>query len=76
MRRLALVVLLATAPSVRGEVPGWTDEPVALQRLIESAHRAKTAGNRLGWCRSIALSSPRNDPAPALARTRMRSCAT
>jgi len=51
MRRLAFVVLLAIAPLLHAEVPAWTDEPVALQRLTESAHRANTAGNRLAAAR-------------------------
>ncbi len=51
MPRLALVVLLAIAPPLHAEVSAWTDEPVALQSLIESAHRANTAGNRLAAAR-------------------------
>lgn len=51
MRALALAVLFAIALPLRAEVPAWTDEPTELVRLIERAHRARTAGNPLAAAR-------------------------
>ncbi|WP_281048735.1 lytic transglycosylase domain-containing protein [Thauera sp. GDN1] len=47
IRRLALVALVASTPTLHAEVPAWTDEPAGLVSLIERANRAHRAGNDL-----------------------------
>jgi len=47
IRRLALVALVASTPTLYAEVPAWTDEPAGLVSLIERANRAHRAGNDL-----------------------------